>query len=312
MAEEKTAMKDGSKTKSTAPSPLISQPLRDTEGLRDPEQFRSMLYRIAAYFPSLKKTLVQADMQYTPAGFVQRALFTALVITFALLLVILLVLRTHDLIIPILLLSFPVIYFLSFFYSMHFPQAMANIRARRLEKEIVFAGRHMLIELKSGVPLFDSMLGISRDYGEVSTEFNRIVEKVTLGVPMGVAMHEVVDNNPSAYFRRVVLQMANSIASGSDVAIALQASLDQISNEQTLELKAYGQKLNPIVMFFMIFGIIMPSLGVAFLIILAAFLGGASFTFGSSALFGIMIVVGLVQFIFLSMVETSRPKFDIV
>ena len=65
-------------------------------------------------------------------------------------------------------------------------------------------------------------------------------------------------------------------------------------------------------MFFMIFGIIMPSLGVAFLIILASFLGGSSFSFGSSALFGILLAVGLIQFIFLTMVENSRPKFDIV
>jgi flagellar protein FlaJ len=251
-------------------------------------------------------------MHYTPAGFVRVSLFTALYISSVLLLITYLLVRSHDLWALILLLLFPIYYVLSFLYAMSFPQVKAAIRAKRMEQEIVFAGRHMLIELKSGVPLFDAMLGISRDYGEVSAEFNKVVEKVTLGVPLGVALHDVADANPSPHFKRLVLQMANSLASGSDVSTALEASLDQISKEQVLSLKAYGQKLNPIVMFFMIFGIIMPSLGVAFVIIISSFLGGTSFAFGSSALFGVLIAVGLVQFLFLSMVESSRPKFDIV
>jgi hypothetical protein len=61
----------------------------------------------------------------------------------------------------------------------------------------------------------------------------------------------------------------------------------------------------------MIFGIIMPSLGIAFVIILASFLGGLGISLGPTALFGALAAIGLVQFIFLSMVENSRPKFDI-
>ena len=295
------------------PSPFIAQPLRgEGEEARDPVQFKSFLNAVALRFPNLKKQLLQADMHYTPAGYVQRALFTAAVIDACLLLISGVLLKEHPLFIPILLLLLIVYFGGGFLYAMQFPSVKAKGRAKRMEQEIVFAGRHMLIELKSGVPLFDSMLGISRDYGEVSLEFNKIVEKVTLGVPMGAAMHDVADSNPSQYFKRVVMQMANSLASGSDVSLALEASLNQVSNEQTLELKAYGQKLNPIVMFFMIFGIIMPSLGVAFLIIMVSFLGGSTISFGPSTLFWILAGIGLIQFLFLSMVESSRPKFDIV
>jgi len=250
-------------------------------------------------------------MHYTPAGYVQSAMLTAFAITAVLLLISWLLIRANDLAILAFILLIPIYFVASFLYAMYFPKVKARMRAKRMEQELVFAGRHMLIELKSGVPLFDAMLGISRDYGEISVEFNKVVEKVTLGVSLGVALHEVADSNPSAYFKRVVLQMANSLASGSDVALALESALDQISKEQAIELKAYGQKLNPIVMFFMIFGIIMPSLGIAFVIILVSFMG-SSVSFGSSALFGVLLAIGLVQFIFLSMVENSRPKFDIV
>ncbi|MCX8196773.1 MAG: type II secretion system F family protein [Candidatus Micrarchaeota archaeon] len=289
--------------------PLISQPLRESEGPQDPVQFRNLFISIASYFPDLRKDLIRADMNYTPAGFVRTALLNAFGITAVLLLIVYLLLRNSDFLLLALILAFPILFLLSFFYVMYFPKAKASIRAKKIEQELVFAGRHMLIELKSGVPLFDAMLGISQDYGEVSVEFNKIVEKVTLGVPMGVALHEVAENNPSAYFKRVVLQIANSLSSGADVAVALEAVLDQISKEQIIELKAYGQKLNPLVMFYMIFGIILPSLGIAFLIILVSFLGSA-ISFGPSALFSFLLALALIQFIFLTMVESSRPKFD--
>ena len=159
--------------------------------------------------------------------------------------------------------------------------------------------------------LFDAMMGITRDYGEVSREFNKVVEKVTLGVPMAAAMHDVAEHCPSSYGRRVILQMANSLTSGSDVADSLESVLDQVSQEQIIQLKAYGQKLNPLVMFYMIFGVIMPSLGVSFLIILLSFVGTGLSAYGSGILMAIFAMVAIVQFMFLSVVENSRPSFDL-
>lgn len=312
MAEQEKPMQAAARARSKTPQPLIASPVREREGPADPVRFRNFMVSLASRFPTLKKQLSQADMQYTPAGFVQVSVLTACLLTLIMLIIGWLFVKANPYALFILLGAAPVLLILTFFYAMYLPKVKASMRAKRMEQELVFAGRHMLIELKSGVPLFDAMLGISREYGEISTEMNKVVEKVTLGVPMGVALHEVADSNPSQYFSRVILQIANSLASGSDVSLALEASLDQISKEQVIALKAYGQKLNPLVMFFMIFGIIMPSLGVAFIIILASFLGSSSVTFGSSALFGIMLAVALVQFIFLTMVESSRPKFDIV
>ena len=300
------------KQQAKSPQPLVAQPIRDFEGPQDPRSLRPLLKMISLRFPLLKRQLLQSEMGYTPAGFVRMALFSAVYISLALLIVFFMLLRENENAAIILILAAPILYILSFFYAMQVPNVKARQRAKRIDQELVFAGRHMLIELKSGVPLFDSLLGISRDYGPVSVEFNKVVEKVTLGVPLGAALHDVAVNNPSPYFNRLALQVANSLASGADVALTLEASLNQISKEQIIELKAYGQKLNPIVMFFMIFGIIMPSLGVTFLIMLVSFLGGSGIALGPQVLFGILACIGLIQFLFLSMVESSRPKFDII
>jgi flagellar protein FlaJ len=297
--------------KPTSPQPFIAQPMRDAEGPRDPEEFRGFLNSIASRFPNVKRALVQSEMRFTPAGFVQACLANAAFIAALLCTITWAVMRSDELSPLFALALFPLYYAASFVYCMYYPVVRAKMRARDMDQELVFAGRHVLIELKSGIPIFDAMLGVTRDYGEVSVEFSKIVEKVTLGMPMGAALHEVAENNPSQFFRRVILQMANSLASGSDVADSLESSLDQISREQVIAIKAYGQKLNPLVMFYMIFGIIMPSLGVAFMIILSSFLGGTGLSFGSSALAGILVAVGLIQFVFLTTVESARPKFDI-
>jgi len=250
-------------------------------------------------------------MNTTASAFIQQVLFSSIFSSLALLVATGLFLNYYKISLLLLVPLAPAYYILMVFYFMLYPQVKKIQRAKRIDQELVFAGRHLLIEIKSGIPLFDAMVGISRDYGEVSREFNKIVEKITLGQPVSLAMREVAEYNPSPSFNRVILQLVNSITSGSDVASSLESVLEQVSKEQIVQLKEYGQKLNPLVMFFMIFGIIMPSLGVAFLVILLSFVGGGISISGQTVLAVIFGLIFMMQFVFLSMVETARPRFDI-
>jgi flagellar protein FlaJ len=200
---------------------------------------------------------------------------------------------------------------MAFQYFMLYPDVKITKRKKDIDYELVFAGRHLLIALKSGMPLFDSLVGVSKGYGAVSEEFNRIVEKVTLGVSMTQAIREVIQNCPSNDYNRIMLQIANSISSGSDVADSLEVVLNQVFREQVIALKAYGQKLNPLVMFYMIFGIIFPSLGLAFAVILFSLLGAGRFGITASLLLLVFVSIAIIQFLFLAMVESSRPKYVI-
>ncbi|MCK4319344.1 type II secretion system F family protein [Candidatus Micrarchaeota archaeon] len=259
------------------------------------------------YFPYLKREMVLADMAIGPVQFMDKVLKSTLITSAVLLILGFLIFGIFNIdwffIIPMFLVVVP----MSFFYFLSYPSILALKRKREIEYEIVFAGRHLFIALKSGMPLFDAMVGVSKGYGSISKEFNRIVEKITVGVPMTQAIREVIMNSPSPAFKRIAMQIANSISSGSDVANALNIVLDQIFKEQVIELKTYGQRLNPMIMFYMIFGIIFPSIGVAFAIILLSLLGGGNVS--SSFLGFVFIFIGVVQFLFLAMIESSRPKF---
>ena len=255
--------------------------------------------------------MVLADMKDAPERFMDKAIVSAFfsALALAVLTFVVLDVSSVDMATLFTVILFFVYVIFSFFYFMMYPSVMVLKRKKAIDYELVFAVRHLLIGLRSGMPLFDAMVGVSRGYGEVSREFNRIVEKVTLGTPIAQAIREVVQTNPSPSFRRIMIQLANSVGSGADIADSLEVVLNQVFKEQIIELKAYGQKLNPLIMFYMIFGIIFPSLGLAFAIILFSFVGSGRFTLNAPVLLLFLLMVGVVQFMFLSMVETSRPRY---
>ena len=179
---------------------------------------------------------------------------------------------------------------------------------KAIDYDLVFAVKHMIIALYSGTPIFDAIVGVTKGYGQVSLEFKRIIERVALGDSLTVVLREEADATPSNAFKRVLIQLANAVVSGADVANSLEVVIDQIGKEQLLEVKEYGQTLNPLVMFYLIIGVILPSLGVAFFIILLSFVSkGIKLPF--IQLVGLAIVIGLVQFLFLAFIESTRPRY---
>ncbi|VVB66327.1 Type II secretion system (T2SS), protein F [Candidatus Gugararchaeum adminiculabundum] len=269
---------------------------------------KMFLSSLAARFPDLRKKLQMANMDQEPSEFVAKVILTAFIYSIVITLLASMIFYVN-IVSPLLALPFlPLMFIAFFFFFMQQPTVRASKRAREVDKELVFAGRQMLIELRAGIPMFDSMLSISKEYGEVSKEFNKIVEKISVGVPMDIAMHEVSEQNPSSNFKRVILQLVNSLRSGSDVVRSLEVVLDQITREQMIQMRSYGQKLNPLAMFYMLFGVILPSLGIALSIILFSLIGQP---LGPSSLILVLVVIALMQYIFLSIIDSSRPNFDI-
>jgi len=268
--------------------------------------------------PDLKKKLKMADMGDNPVEFLEKALppaaamsFALLVLTYILLYQSIITNLEKNSFVALMLMVLPLVSVpaIVFAYFMLYPDAAALRRQREMDYEVVFAGRHIAIALKSGMPLFDTLVGASKGYGAVSKEFARIVDQVVLGVPVTQAIRDSVQYNPSKYFIRMMLQIANSISSGADVGDSLEGALDQISKEQVISLKEYSQKLTPMVMFYMVLGIIVPSLGVVLATVIFSAVSGGSFGFSSSVLVLIFFIIALVQFLFLGFIESSRPKY---
>ncbi len=266
---------------------------------------------LAARFPRLKYKLRMARISTTPTEFVKRVLISSIMLTIGVLILLYLVFSTLHINELYLIPLAPIVLAAMFFYMMLYPDAKIIQRRWEIDKDVVFAARHILISVKSGLPLYDALLGASQGYGEVSNELRTVMGRVAVGVPLNHAIRQAAEDTPSDSLKRVLLQISNALSSGADVATALDAITEQIANEQLTALKAYGQKLNPYIMFYLMFGVIFPSIGMAFAIILISMISGGRFNLNRALLLGVACVIALVQYLFVNAVESSRPKYDV-
>lgn len=271
--------------------------------------FFSIAEGLVPKFPELKTKLSKANSKEQPVTFLEKVVSTTTFISLTLLIVTSIFMYLADINL-LWILPFIVIYpILVFAYLMLYPEAAIIKRRKELDYEIVFAGRHILISLQSGMPLFNTFVGASNGYGAVSKELTKIVDKVIIGVPTTQSIREIAHDNPSQYFVRIMMQIANSLSSGADIGESLESVLDQISKEQLIQLKEYSQKLSPIVMFYMVFGIIVPSLGVVLATVVFSAISGGGLGLTSAILIPIFLVIAIIQFLFLGVIESSRPKY---
>jgi flagellar protein FlaJ len=259
-------------------------------------------------FPDLPRKLEMADMDIDPRDFASRTLINA--VSMMLLFTIVLGMLASAFQFPLLLvvLISPVLFFVFFIMGIGAIDVRIGQKAKEVDRDSLFAGRDILIALKSGAPLFNALLGVRKDYGATSKEFQKIVEKIDSGIPAEIALQQAYESNKAPSFKRIILQVLMSLRSGSDIATGLESALNQISEEQIIEIRRYGQKLNPIAMFYMLFAIILPSLGVAIGVILSSFI---SFTVDFGTLSIVLVFLVFLQYMFLTIVRSSRPNFDI-
>ncbi|MBI2208841.1 type II secretion system F family protein [Candidatus Woesearchaeota archaeon] len=267
----------------------------------------SFFQAVARKLPNLKDNLKKAGMNYKPEDFIKRAFLSAFYMTTGLVICVALILAKFNVLRGIMIVFIPMIFFVLFAYMLKVPEVRIVIKGKEITREIVFAGRHLIIELESGVPLYNSFINISKNYEVIGNYFMDIVNKVDLGTNMEDALTEAIELIPSDDFRRILWQILNSIRTGSNISKSLTLVLEQIAKEQTIEVNKYGRKLNPLAMFYMIIAVILPSLGMTMLIVLSSFV---ELHLSLTILILIALFLGFVQFMFVSIVKFSRPAIE--
>jgi len=273
--------------------------------------FKNIIKSIAKRNPNLKVKLNQAGIIYSAEEFIQQTLLSAFYMALGISVFIITMLSKLELVavsVYMVCILFLLIYFIIFSYLMKVPDVKIAKKGKEVNKEIIFAGRFLIIELESGISLYNAMVNVSKNYKIVGGYFNEIIDKVSLGTRMEDAINETIEKNPSSNLNKVLWQVLNSLKTGADISQSLSGILRQISREQLIEVKEYGRKLNPLAMFFMVIAIIMPSLGITMLIIFTTFI---SLTIDLTALMAIALFIGFIQYMFFSMIKSSRPAVEI-
>ncbi len=290
-------------------SSIPRQPAGSPQG--PPGMLRLYIQRIGSKHPDLEGGLRKEGIKESVYDFIKRMLILSVIFTVAIggvSFVVLFKLLHNPLTAAILAALVAGAVFTSVFRTfLNFPTAKGKSSSKSVERDILFAARDLIIALRSGMPLFNAITSVSSGYGEASKEFLKIVERVQLGTPLEDAIDDIVSTTKSQSFRKIMLQASVSIRVGADVTSALQSVIDQLTQERVIELRRYGQRLNAIAMFYMLFGIILPSMGIAVLTILTTFIP----IFAVNVTILEVVVVGLIflQVVFLQMIRSSRPVF---
>ncbi|MBR9692579.1 type II secretion system F family protein [Candidatus Woesearchaeota archaeon] len=258
--------------------------------------------RLSRQFPHLKLKLLQARIPDSPEYYLKKTVMNATFLGLGLCFVIFTFISK-----PIVFVFFPIIFIIAFFYLFGYVDLKIERMKKEISKEVVYAGRFLIIELESGVPVYKAFKNIARNYEVIGRYFSELVERIDLGTGLEDALNELITVTPSPELRKMLWQLLNSIKTGSEASSALSNVIDQIVREQQIAVKEYGRKLNPLAMFYMMIAIIVPSLGTIMLIVLTSFLG---FQLSMLVYFIIACLIGFMQFMFLAVIKSSRPPMD--
>ena len=191
------------------------------------------------------------------------------------------------------------------FQLLFYPKILVNRKVRETEANLGFALRAILIQTKSGVNLYDALSTVARGkFGKVSEEFKKAVDQISAGIPEDIALQKLAERNPSWYFRRSIWQIVNGLKIGSDVSDILREIVDTLSRDEAVQIRTYGHSLRFLSLIYMLLGVIIPSLGVTFLIILSSF---PQIQITESFYWILLVALVVGQFMFLGYMKSKRP-----
>ena len=271
------------------------------------ENFRGIGEKVMKVFPFLPKELKQAELKFDKATY-GAIIFVLAVFYFifaALITYIFAVRLSPENVIVAPLAIGGIFALLVVLQLVFYPKVIIKKKVRNVERNLVFALRTLLVEIRSGVTLFDSINIVAEgDNGQVSKEFKKAVEKIETGTFQNDALEEMGENNPSLYFRRIIWQLVNGLKAGSDISVIMTSLVEDLSKEKTNQVRRYGNSLKILSLLYMMLGAIIPALGLTFLIILSTF---PQIAIGEEVFWGMLVFIAIGQFMFLGIIKSSRP-----
>jgi len=265
-------------------------------------------HNLATRMPDLHDKLHSAGIHQKPAEFVDESMKKAFTMALMFSIMSLFLILKNEKSIAYVLVIFVFAFMTFFFLMLKRVDVAISKREREIDKDVLFAGRFLLVKLNSGKPLINALFEASESYGVAGDYFKEIVGDIKLGTPLEEALEKAYKTTPSKKFKKILFQINNALKIGVDVSQPLESILEEISQEQFVEIQRYGKKLNSIIMFYLLAAIVAPSLGITLFSIVASMM---SLQIDFAAFLMILFVLVIIQMIFIGMIRGIRPNLNI-
>lgn len=284
-------------------------PLPVDKAERVSRRFGWLAEKFSVVMPNLGATLEHARMPFDKITYLSLSIFSAAFISS--LVFILILALSYNMVEPLraLLISLSVgivMFFVVIAYLAAYPRLIVKKHVNDIERNIISALKHMLIQIKSGIPLFDSLAYLSEgEYGALSDELKILVKDVNAGTSIEDALDSLAVRNPSQSLRKLVWQISNAMKAGSNIGTTLKGIVDNASKEQLVAIRRYGSQLNPLTLVYMMIAVIIPALGVTLLIVMSSF---SKIPITETTFIVILLAVAFLQFMYMGIIKSRRPN----
>jgi len=284
--------------------PLSPFPLKVLKSMSG--RFTGIGTKISHTFPYLELNLHQAGIDIEPEeyGSIMFIVTTFHLVLWSLLFPLLLSKFTDQYL--LIGLSMSLVFALLVFIQLSaFPVILVKKKIREIEKNLVFALRTMLVQIKGGVSLFETLNLIGEgQHGQLSKEFKKAVDKINTGMDQEDALQELAADNPSPYLRKAIWQIINGMRAGSDIASVLEESMNTMNREVLISIRKYGAQLRLLSLMYMMIGVIIPALGLTFLVVLSSF---PKIDITEILFWGLLGMVVVMEFMYIGIIKSKRP-----
>ncbi len=269
--------------------------------------FYGIAEKVDKKMPSLSISLNQAESKFTSIEYISMSLASSFVFLVLALLFSLTSFRFNVAYYIFALISVGVT-FLMVMQQLAYPRLVASRRIKGIERNLIPALQDMLVQLNSGVALFNILVNLSNgDYGEISVEMRNAVKEINAGRSQVDVLEDIAIRNPSILFRRAIWQLVNGMKEGADISTLITDVIRSVNDEQITQIQRYGGQLSPLALFYMLIAIIAPSLGITFIIIISSFSGIPSGTI-KLVFYSLLTMTVVFQIMFIGMIKTRRPS----
>jgi Flp pilus assembly protein TadB len=223
--------------------------------------------------PELKLKLKKAASKQTPFQYIHQSIFMTLFSVIGFSIIVFMVMYKFNLLYAILgvlavILMFPIIF--KFWFS--YVDVQIRKKERELDGDLLFVSEYLLVSLESGLPLGNALERLSKLNRPGGRFFKMVYLDFETGKDLETAIKDAINYSPSKSLKALLKKLYDSMTIGVDLRKILDNFIKESSEKKIIEIKGFSKKLNPIIMMYLLLGIVLPSLGITFFILAAALL----------------------------------------
>mgnify|MGYP001040356096 CR=1 FL=1 len=273
-------------------------------------RFKGLGQKIVSSMPGIRYDLRNAHIELSAENYVIGSFFSALILGLFsfIFLITISYLRNFsfplNLVLPLSSFFLTTIFF--FVLNLYYPRIISKTIATRIDRGLIFALRDLLIQINSGIPLYQAIENIADgDYDQVSVEFKVLASKTRSGVPLLKALEDMALENKSKFLKKVCWQLVTAIRSGANLSLTVKGLIKMLVDDQLKQVKAYNAELNFIVLIYLLAAAVLPTVGSTVLVIFSVF---GVLGINPQIYLSLIIVSVILQSIIIGYVFVRRPK----